>query len=64
MKKVIAIAFTGGLILASCSKKETATESNTMLSEPETTMTDTNNTVTMDSTAVVSPVVTDSTLVK
>jgi len=40
MKKLFAIAFIGGLVLASCAKKETATESNTMLEEPEVTVTD------------------------
>jgi hypothetical protein len=39
MKKVFAIALIGGLILASCSKKETSTESNVMLPEPEVTIT-------------------------
>lgn len=37
MKNLFAIAFIGTLVLASCSKKETAAESNTMLQEPETT---------------------------
>ena len=40
MKKLFAIAFMGGLVLASCSKKETATESNVILPEPEVTVTD------------------------
>lgn len=40
MKKLFAIAFIGGLVLASCAKKETTTESNTMLEEPEVTVTD------------------------
>ncbi|AYO57501.1 hypothetical protein CO230_04805 [Chryseobacterium sp. 6424] len=35
MKNFIATVFVSGLILASCSKKETETESNTMLQEPE-----------------------------
>ncbi|MBU4537794.1 MAG: hypothetical protein L6264_09200 [Weeksellaceae bacterium] len=39
MKKLFAIAFIGGLVLASCAKKETTTESNTMLEEPEVTVT-------------------------
>ncbi len=39
MKKVFAIALIGGLVLASCSKKEDANkESNIMLEEPEATM--------------------------
>lgn len=39
MKKVFAIAFIGGLLLASCSKKadHSLQDSNTMLEEPETT---------------------------
>lgn len=55
MKKIVAIAFIGGLILASCAKKETSTESNVMLNEPET--------ATMDNVVVDSattPVVVDS----
>jgi uncharacterized protein YcfL len=38
MKKVLAIAFIGGLLLASCSKKadHSLQDSNTMLEEPET----------------------------
>lgn len=39
MKKLFAIAFIGGLVLAGCSKKETSTESNTMLEEPEAEVT-------------------------
>ncbi len=34
MKNLIAALFIGSLIVASCSKKETQTESNTMLPEP------------------------------
>ena len=41
MKKIFAIAFIGSLVLASCAKKETTTESNLMLEEPEVTVTDT-----------------------
>jgi hypothetical protein len=39
MKKVLAIAFIGGLLLASCSKKvdHSLQDSNTMLEEPEAT---------------------------
>lgn len=51
MKKVLAIAFVGGLFIASCSKKSenTLQDSNVMLQEPETT-------VVVDSTkAVVAP---------
>lgn len=40
MKKLFAIVFISGLVLASCSKKETSTESNTMLPEPEVVITD------------------------
>lgn len=37
MKKVLAIAFIGGLLMASCSKKaeHSLQDSNTMLEEPE-----------------------------
>lgn len=41
MKKIFAIAFIGSLVLANCAKKETTTESNVMLEEPEVTVTDT-----------------------
>ncbi|AZA80057.1 hypothetical protein EG347_22470 [Chryseobacterium sp. G0186] len=39
MKKVLAIAFIGGLLVASCSKKvdHSLQDSNTMMEEPETT---------------------------
>ncbi len=39
MKKVLAIAFIGGLLLASCKKKpdHSLQDTNTMLEEPETT---------------------------
>ncbi|MCC3217454.1 MULTISPECIES: hypothetical protein [unclassified Chryseobacterium] len=39
MKKVLAIAFIGGLLLASCKKKpdHSLQDSNTMLEEPEAT---------------------------
>ncbi len=40
MKKVLAIAFIGTLVLTSCSKKEASTESNTMLPEPEVVVSD------------------------
>lgn len=62
MKKVLAIAFLGGLILASCAKKETTEESNTMLAEPDATMTA--PAPTTDSAAVVAPAATDSTMAK
>lgn len=38
MKKLIAVAFIGGLLMTACSKKETESESNTMLAEPDTTI--------------------------
>ena len=41
MKKLLAIAFIGGLMVASCAKKEQVTETNTMLEEPTVTATDT-----------------------
>ncbi|MGG7550332.1 hypothetical protein ACQ7CX_06875 [Chryseobacterium arthrosphaerae] len=39
MKKVLAIAFIGGLLVVNCSKKvdHSLQDSNTMLEEPETT---------------------------
>lgn len=62
MKKLLAMAFIGGLIMASCAKKETTEDnSNTMMSEPDTAMTGTNGAVEMDSTAIATPTVTDST---
>lgn len=61
MKKLVAIAFVAGLILASCAKKETSTESNTMLPEPEATTT---AAPVADSAAVVAPKAADSTMAK
>ncbi len=62
MKKFLAIAFIGGLVLASCSKKETAAETNTMLSEPKTEVVEA---IPMpDSAAVIEPMAADSILVK
>lgn len=40
MKKIVAIAFIGSLVLTSCAKKEVETESNIMLEEPEVIITD------------------------
>ena len=42
MRKVLAIAFVGGLFIASCSKKSdnSLQDSNIMLQEPETTVVD------------------------
>ena len=62
MKKFLAIAFIGGLVFSSCSKKETATESNTMLGEPETPTI--KALPVPDSAAVIEPMAADSTLVK
>ena len=62
MKKFLAIAFIGGLVLASCSKKETAAETNAMLSEPKTEVVEA---IPMpDSAAVIEPMAADSILVK
>lgn len=58
MKKIVAILFISGLVLASCSKKETAaTETNTMLSEPDTP-------TIPDSATVIEPMAADSTVAK
>ena len=62
MKKLFAIAFIGSLVLASCSKKETSTESNVMLEEPELTVTDTAKAA--PSATVAAPVTTDSATAK
>ena len=64
MKKLLAIVFIGGLIVASCAKKETSTESNTMLQEPEVTVTDTAKTATPAAAATATPVATDSATAK
>ena len=56
MKKLFAFAFIGGLVLASCSKKETTTENNIMLEEPEAEVT--------VSAPAVAPVAADSATVK
>ena len=56
MKKLFAFAFIGGLVLAGCSKKETSTESNRMLEEPEAEVTVT--------APAATPVAADSTVVK
>lgn len=61
MKKLLAIAFIGSLVLTSCAKKEQPTESNTMLEEPEVATIDTLNAPA--ATAVV-PATTDSTMTK
>lgn len=62
MKKILATAFAAGLILASCAKQESVSESNTMLAEPDAPV------VTAapkaDSTAVVAPKAADSTVKK
>lgn len=64
MKKLIAIAFVGGLVLASCAKKETATDSNIMLEEPEVTVTDTAKTVPTATAKPETAMVKDSTATK
>lgn len=69
MKKLIAIAFIGGLVLASCSKKESTYEqdSNSMLPEPEVTITDTAKAApspAATTTPAAAPAVTDSTAAK
>ena len=56
MKKLFVFAFIGGLVLAGCSKKETSTESNRMLEEPEAEVTVT--------APAATPVAADSTAVK
>ena len=62
MKKLVAVAFLGGLLMASCAKKATSSETNTMLSEPETP---TVEALPMpDSAAVIEPMAVDSTLVQ
>lgn len=66
MKKILAIAFIGGLIMASCAKKEETTDMNSTMAEPmveDSTMV-TADSAAVDSTAVVAPVVTDSADVK
>ncbi|MCJ8497969.1 hypothetical protein MVI27_06825 [Chryseobacterium salipaludis] len=66
MKKLLAIAFVGGLIMASCAKKESVDETNTMMTEPDsitTPMMDSTAMMPADSAAVVAPTVTDSTAV-
>lgn len=60
MKKLLAIAFIGGLLMVSCAKKETSEESNTMLTEPEVTTVDTMSKPD-SAAAVVAPMATDST---
>jgi hypothetical protein len=62
MKKVLAIAFVSGLILASCAKKESMEETNTMMEEPDTEMVETAPIT--DSAAVAAPMAADSTMVK
>lgn len=62
MKKVLAIAFVGGLILASCAKKENTEETNTMMAEPDTAMVEAAPMT--DSTAVVAPMAADSATTK
>ena len=61
MKKLLAIAFIGGLIVTSCAKKEQATETNTMLEEPTVTASDTAN---APSAPAAVPAAADSTMTK
>lgn len=61
MKKFLAIAFIGGLILTSCAKQKEVTESNTMLEEPEIKTADTLNSPAATMTV---PAKTDSTMTK
>ncbi len=49
MKKLMLSAFAAGLILAACSKKETAEESNTMLQEPAQSTVSDSSTIVQDS---------------
>lgn len=49
MKKSILSAFAATLVLAACSKKETATESDTMLPEPQQTAVSDSSTAVQDS---------------
>ncbi|WP_034690630.1 hypothetical protein [Kaistella palustris] len=62
MKKVLAIAFIGGLILASCAKKEVSNDVDTVVADSSAVMTQ--DSAMVDSAAVVAPVATDSTMVK
>ena len=62
MKKIFAIAFIGSLVLASCAKKETTTESNVMLEESEVTVTHTAKAA--PAPAAATPVATDSATAK
>ncbi len=61
MRKLAVMVFIGGLILTSCTEKESSTESNRMLEEPEVTSIDSTQTVTTPTaTSTVDPVATDS----
>ncbi len=67
MKKVLAIAFIGSLVIVSCSKKvdHSLQDSNTMLAEPEaTTVVDSSSTKTAEPAATPAPAATDSTATK
>lgn len=67
MKKLILAAFIGALTLTACSKKTDTAESNTMMSEPDSTTMTTDSTSmaapAMDSTAAAQPMK-DSTMAK
>ena len=67
MKKVLAIAFIGGLVMASCSKKpdHSLQDSNTMLEEPEAQVVPADSTkVETVAAPVAAPATTDSTATK
>jgi len=67
MKKVLAIAFIGGLVMASCSKKadHSLQDSNTMLEEPEAQVVPADSTKTeVVATPAAAPATTDSTAAK
>jgi hypothetical protein len=67
MKKVLAIAFIGGLVMASCSKKadHSLQDSNTMLEEPEAQVVPADSTKTeVVAAPAAAPATTDSTAAK
>ncbi|SEG55076.1 hypothetical protein SAMN05421847_2678 [Halpernia humi] len=67
MKKLFVAAFIGALTLTSCSKKAESTESNTMMTEPDSAAMKSDSSATaqpMDSTAAAMPAKTDSAMAK
>lgn len=67
MKKVLAIALIGGLVMASCSKKadHSLQDSNTMLEEPEAQVVPADSTKTeVVAAPAAAPATTDSTAAK